>query len=248
MSKIFTFLFALVVLLYVFLLYSFRLADPLNSFNQRNRNFFLQSKLTRSLFFLNRPGDARFDYLSSKSDSVLVEIDYQVGRKPNENLEEWVGGVISELLRKDVEIYISEQREISDVDEFSDRELRRLAEITRDYSSSKEQNYLHVLYVSKSFEAPSNTGLVLTADGFFIFKDGIDSLSENSGIRSLIEESTIKHELGHLLGLEHVDSENCIMSERVEVYEGRKYQFESIPSEFCEESLEELRRMRESIL
>jgi hypothetical protein len=244
MSKIFTLIFTVVVLSYVFLLYSLRITDPENSFNKSNRNFFLRSKITRILFFLNSPGDARFEYLSSENNKVFVEIDYQVGREPNENVKQWVENMIFKVLRKGVEVKASEEGGIPESGGFSDKELRVLAKGTRDPIFKKNKAYLHVIYVSKSIDAPSNTGLVLTANDLFIFRDRIEELSGRGNIRSLVEESTIKHEFGHLLGLEHVDRDDCVMSESVEVYERSKYQFESIPTDFCEESLEELRRIR----
>jgi hypothetical protein len=245
MSKLITLLFAVVALVYVFLLYNFRIADPANSFNQGYRDFFLKSKITRILFFLNSPGDGRFEYFSPKKKSILVEIDYQVGRRPNDNVKQWIESMIFGTLGKEAEVQITEEGKMPDLDGFSDREMRELAKETQDWAASEGASYLHVVYVSESMEVPSNTGLVLTANDFFIFKDRIDDLSKKSNTQALIEESTIKHEFGHILGLEHVLEANCVMSEGVEVYERRKYQFEAIPTEYCEESLEELERLKE---
>ena len=248
MSKIFTLLFVIVALAYVFLLRSFRLADPSNSVNQQYRPLFLQSSVARSLFFLNRPGDGRFEYFSPEKDTVLVEIDYQVGRNPDERIEKWIANLVLETLRKDVEVVVTEQGEILDIEGLPDKALRSLARSTRNRVSGESRSYLHIVYISSSLDASSNTGLSLTANEIFIFKDRIYELSQKANVRSLIEQSTLKHEFGHLLGLEHVDSEDCVMSERVEVYEKRKYQFDAIPLDFCEESLEGLRRIEEDAL
>lgn len=244
MSKIFTFVFTFIMLSYVFFLYHFRISEE-NLFNQRYRPYFLRSAIAREIFFLDRIGDARFEYFNTGKQVVLVEIDYQAGKEPNIDIEQWISGLIFHTLRKDVEIRISQEKKIPDRDGFSDKELIKLAKNTRNLGPDKDRSYLHLVYVSKSIEALTNTGLVLTAGDIFIFVDRIRELSNKDSIRSRIEQSTIKHEFGHLLGLEHVDSENCIMSERVEVYEKKRFQFENIPTDYCEETLDNLRRLRE---
>jgi len=243
MSKYFTFFFALVVLVYVFLLYCFRIADSGNSINQTYRSFFLRSPISRIAFFLDRPGDARFE-LFSPGDSLSVEIDYQTGREPDPRVGEWMQRIAAQTLGKKVRIALAQEGGIPNNSAFSDRELRKLARETRDRALAKNQAYVHIIYVSESADFSSNTGLVLTDKDLFIFSDGIDELTDSRNARSLIEESTIAHEFGHLLGLEHASSDDCVMSERVDVYQPGKLQLESLPTEFCEESLRELEVIR----
>lgn len=244
MSRIIALLFVLTSLFYVFLLNRFRIADPVNGFNREYRQFFLRSSVFRKLLFLNEVGDLRYEYLLSEKPVVLVEVDYQEGKNPDEKIEEWVEKIISTTVRKKVNVRVSEDEVIGNGVEFSDKELREIAKNSQDYFAGEGEVYLHIIYVSKSKEAVSNSGLALTKDSIFIYRDSIDGLSESEDIRERIEESTIKHEFGHQLGLGHMEEENCIMSELVEVYDNRKYQFYNIPLEYCEESLDELRRMR----
>ena len=243
MSKYFTFFFALVVLVYVFLLYCFRIADLGNSINQTYRSFFLRFPITRTALLLDRPGDARFE-LFSPGDSLSVEIDYQTGREPDPRVGEWMERIAAQTLDKKVRITLAKEGGIPNNSAFSDRELRKLARDTRDRALAKNRAYVHIIYVSESADFPSNTGLVLTDKDLFIISDGIEALTDSRNARSLVEESTIAHEFGHLLGLEHVEREDCVMSETVEVYESGKFQFESLPTDFCEESLSALEEIR----
>lgn len=249
MSKIFTLLFVIAVLSYVFLLQRFRLAESSNAINRQYRPLFLHSQILRKLFFLDRPGDNRFVYFSPQKAKLVVEVDYQIHRDPNSEVVSWIKDLAFDTLGKDdVEVdEVSEEDRIEDVEEFSDNKLVMLERKTRNLVPKRNESYLHILYVSQSSEAPSNTGLTLTVDAIFIFKDAIFSLSERSSIRALVEESTLRHEFGHLLGLEHVESSDCVMSERVEVYAKKRFQFENIPLEFCEESKSSLRELREKV-
>lgn len=244
MYKVFLFLGSVLILVYVFLLQQLRIADPANSFNQDNRESFLKSGIAKKLLFLNRPGDDRFDYLADKKKTVIVEVDYQRGRQPDSQVEGWIALMILETLRKNSDIRLAEQDEIVNVESFSDRELIEAARESRDFKTSDDKNYLHLLFVSASSEMPTNTGLTLTGREIFIFKDNINSLSERKTVREAVEKSTIMHEFGHLLGLDHVNQNNCVMSKSVEVYGNRRFQFDNIPLDFCQESLDALMRMK----
>jgi hypothetical protein len=240
MSKAIIFLFVVLALGYVTLLNGFKTNDSSSYINREFRTLMMKSKMARNIFFLNKPGDGRFDYLANKNNKVLVEVDYQINRSPGEEVEEWLIDIIHEVLRKEAEVLVSEESAIGGRDGFSDKELKEVETESRDSAADEGETYLHIVYISASEETPTNTGLVLSEDSIFIFKDAIDGLSQRETIRDRIEESTLRHEFGHLLGLEHVERDNCVMSEIVEVHSRRRRQYDNIPIDYCEESWEKL--------
>lgn len=244
MSKALTLVFAVLALTYVFFLGQLKNPESRGWVNRELRPCFLKSKIIRAMFFLDNPGDARYVYFSPKKQEVLVEVDYQKGMFPDENIEIWLTSLIDQTSDKEARVKIGEEAAIGEAETFTDQELIRIEETSRDFDPENGEAYLHIIYISRSAEAGTNTGLTLKDQSLFIFREGIDRLTDKPRVRSRIEESTLKHEFGHLLGLEHSEAADCVMNERVEVYENREYQFENVPLEYGEESLEKLRMMR----
>ncbi len=48
------------------------------------------------------------------------------------------------------------------------------------------------------------------------------------------------HEWGHLLGIDHVDNPECIMSSFVEVEDKTLFRVQDIPVAYCPETIQEL--------
>ncbi|OGV91940.1 hypothetical protein A3A66_04835 [Microgenomates group bacterium RIFCSPLOWO2_01_FULL_46_13] len=242
MSKALTIIFALIGLLYTLLLYWLGVAANENIVNELLRPTLIQWPLARTVFFLNRPGDSRYEYVETTSDTVTVEVDYYRLTPPAPEIEQWLKDLIQETVGKKVEVILEEDKKLPTREAFTDQELIRLSRLMRDYRA-KDSTYLHVVYVPRSRSVPTNSGVVLTSREIFIFKEQINELSENVTVRKILEESTIKHEFGHLLGLEHVEDEDCVMAESVEVLSGWRPE-RLIPTKFCEESLRKINELR----
>jgi hypothetical protein len=183
-------------------------------------------------------------YLSPKTTSLTVEVDIAPNIIPHPALNSWLKGMIKETAGKRVEIRTETDPDIPSKNQYTYTELMTLAKKTRDPLLAAQDNYLHILYVPRCQNAPTNAGLVLTATDLFIFQDVINGLSETPSVRALIERSTLMHEWGHLLGLDHLRQDNCIMSETVEVYGNRPFQDVNIPTAHCSDTLFQLDQIK----
>jgi hypothetical protein len=218
-------------------IYGLHLGGSDNPINKELRSSILKSTLTKSVLALNDPGDHKFMYASPATSSITVEVDVQAGIVPHPSLKSWLEGMLKETLGKQADVRIDYDNNIPPQTSFTYTELLSIAKKTRDPLLAAQANYLHIIYLSSSANEPTNAGMVLTSTDMFIFKHVINELNQMESIRARIEHSTIKHEWAHLLGIDHVDQENCIMSPRVEVYENRRFQGGNIPTEYCPETL-----------
>lgn len=240
--KLFIELLILIILsTYLILFYSFHWADPENTINVELRPIINRQKITKNLFKLNRVGDNVFTYTNPQHKQITVEVDYQSDITLTPELDLWINNMINNTLGKKVEVIIDDKNQLTPKPSYTDQELFHLTSSQSHYKSTTP--YLHIIYLSNSSEVPTNAGRVVNQDTIFMFANVLNSLSNKDDINLMLEQSTLMHEYGHLLGIKHIDQENCIMSELVEVYGSSRYQGGNIPTEFCPETLYQLKKL-----
>ena len=216
------------------------LGEDDNWFNANLRAKFSRSSFLRSFFALNNPGDAAFDYLVDRKQRVIIEVDAQQGLEFSMETLAEVERQIAEITGKIVEIRLSSVVASANRS-FNDSELRQLMDNYRTASSVKSQSVFYVLLVNRYAEDPNQIGTTLGAEGSVIFADAIADLRAE---KSSLEVSTILHEFVHLLGIGHVDDEDCIMSVAIEVggIRGR-----NVSTDFCPTELELIEEVKNNI-
>lgn len=187
---------------------------------------------------LNEPGDAKYIYSDPQKKDILVKVVAVNYEDVNESVDDWIGEMIFHTLNKNAVIGVTENVGYPKTKLLTDADLN---EIREDVFSPKPAD-LNVVYASSYAEKESSVGLVIHRDTIFIFRDALDALSERESIKDVLEKTTIMHEWGHLLGLGHFESEDCIMNEMVEVYDsipsGR-----NLPTEYCRQELQEIKKL-----
>lgn len=235
--KLFLELLLLVFLLIVFtVIYSFHFTSDQQLVNQILRPPLSHSALALRLLHLKRIGDYRYLYTNSASPlSVTVWYDPQF--PPPSQLKSLLNDIAQTTLKRNLEIKINPLPTPLPT-QLSDSDLTQLLKVYPPDSSK-----LQLFHLGASSTAPTNAGLVLDAGSLFVFQETLSALTNRQDLQAKLLQSTIMHEWGHLLGLDHLPDRNCIMSEMVEVYENRLFQGSNIPTSYCGEELFQLQSL-----
>lgn len=204
------------------------------------RSWFVKYPLLVQITRLDQPGDQKYLYLKSNEPVVDVYVYYVEGEEPNKNLKVWLDEMIESTIGKDVNY----QMTLLNYQNESEYDEAQLIGIRRSfYRFSWNKPVLYIIYLTKRAEDPSNAGITQNKDTIYIFKDVLVELNENKSVQERLERSTIYHEWGHILGLEHLTRDDCIMSAQVDVLEGRYPKGMEIPIEYCPETISKLNRI-----
>ena len=238
-------LLAIIVTLTVLIL-AIRFGNQSNPINRHLRKNAINSIHTRKLLNLDQVGDAKSDYLSSDSEEILVEVHFQNNYQPAPEIINWITETILVTTGKKANFIWSDKPTIPSRNSHTQNQLYESAKKSRKHATSKNQAFLQVIYVSRFKDIPSYTGIVFSSDTLFVFVDAMEDLTKNLENYQSLEKSTIMHEFGHLLGLDHVPNPECIMSEFVEVPETWE-KTSKLPETFCPETLFQLKTIKESL-
>lgn len=185
------------------------------------------------LLNLNNPGDYRYFYRDPDIKSLSVRIVSVNFQESNTEVDRWLKGMINTTVGKNVEINKIYNLHYPNTKLLTDFDLNEI----RNKVISGGSGDLNLIYAGSYSEKESSVGLVIHRDTIFIFKDAIDVLSERGYVKNVLEKTTIMHEWGHLLGLDHISNSDCIMDESVEVYDTPPIG-KNLPTEYCWEELQ----------
>ncbi len=187
---------------------------------------------------LDKPGDAKYIFLAKNPDEVKVHIYYPGILKPDEEVDDWINSFTNVTANRKAIITKTRDDSLGFVSEYSEFGLR---ELVNQYHKNSGDEDLKIIYLTASIENPTNIGMTRNRDEIFIFKKTLNNLSDDSATLNKFEKSTLIHEWGHLLGLDHIEKEECIMNEKVEVVDGGGFALNRIPQDYCPEELQQIR-------
>jgi len=219
-----------------------------NWFNDNLRDKMIYYPLLRGMYGLHWDGDAKYDYLlDHKFQKMIVEIDAiqdcQLALGDLADLQAKIEALVDKP--QGVEVIMSEKIDDDDMilleSNDLDRAMENLSPRTRDYKTNGQVAALHVLCVDHNRARPDSIGLTYKESTILLFYDRIKEVTiNNPETLPVYLTTTILHEFGHQLGLDHLENDQCIMAAEVESPGNTAGAIENIPQQFCQTSLDTL--------
>jgi predicted Zn-dependent protease len=185
-------------------------------FNRHLREGFAKHPLARSVFGLQFDGDAKYDYLGNRSHKVVIEVDSMEGLSFDFEVLERFRQKTSEITGKPAVIVVSDDL-IPLALSSDDREISVIVKKHKDYKAAKRQAVVHLLLLNQYRQRPTLLGSTHNSESLVLFQSVLDEYALiKPSFKNIFAYTTLLHEFGHQLGLDHNDSAGCLMAEQAE--------------------------------
>ena len=188
------------------------MGDENSSFNTSTRYSLGKYPIVRFLFGLHNHGDARSDFLVG-SRGIIVEVVQPEGLPLEDPTIDKFAAKISEYTGKPTKIYNM------DTIEGGPKTAVDLAEIVKNFRRHLDAGYvnLFVMYVDSYENSGKEVGKTYAEYGMVLSHDKLVELTKYYPMAlPQYQLSTMLHEFGHQVGLNHNDHGDCIMNASVE--------------------------------
>lgn len=219
------------------------LGDEHSSFNQTTRYRLAKFGFFRTTLGLHKDGDSRAEYLL-KDTSIIIEVVQPSGSKLSD-------GVLDEFAKK-VSEYTGRNTRIVNTDTIAsgytnEGQLAAIVRGNRRHFDGGSSN-LFVMYVDDFPGSEKNLAKTYQDFGMVISNDRLALLTrEYPNSLPDYQLSTLLHEFGHQIGMDHNSINGCIMNEVVESPAGGVFYGASTPTSFCSDEIDAITNIRRAI-
>lgn len=216
------------------------LGSDSSQFNQTTRFTLGKHPVLRNIFALHKDGDARAEYLQG---SATIEIE--IAEPGNSQLDETT---VDDFAAK-VSKYTGRSTKVYYVDNVPNGTLSN-TQIDNVFALGKRQynpgdSVLFVLYANDFNASDNEVGRTYQEYGMVISHDKLQTLTQAyPSSFDQYAESTMLHEFGHQLGLDHNNINGCIMNSVVENPQSYSVFGSYTPTDFCQSELDQLEQVK----
>jgi hypothetical protein len=215
--------------------------DENSEFNKTTRYELGKKSWARTLFGLHKDGDARGNYLVGTTPIVIELVEPRDNMVSQEGIQNFI---------KRVEEYTGRRVEYISVDTIqygtiSANEIQQIVNTKRRHVKPGQPN-LFIIYAEDFIRDEKEVGSTYKEFGIIVSHNKLKSLTERYfDAMADYTTSTLLHEFGHQIGMEHVEKAGCVMDTEVEnptsafAFSGSLSQ-----TEFCNLELEQLSNIK----
>lgn len=185
----------------------------------------------RQVLALHSYGDARADYLGTRYGKILIEVDILKGVDIDQNVLTRFTSKVSDITGKPTSYFISDTN--LPYSNLNESDVSKIAGSYRN-AFSKDAANLYVLLADTSKEDGKQLGSTQEEYGIVLYDRAIrDFTADSSATYESYAFSTLLHEFGHQLGLEHNDQPGCLMNAKAETNDQPRLFADQVVTDFC---------------
>jgi len=215
-----------------------------NFFNRNIRPKISASPFWRSVFVFKDYGDARRDYLKSGA-KIRFNLYYMEGIDVEPEMLEQMAAEINRLTGEDTSYRIV----TTHIPYASNVVSDEIDQIKNKYEFGNSDGYsdAYVFILSEDAFNPELIGSTIEQNSMVIYNNAIKAfVGQNKQTVSPYVLSTILHEFGHLLGMEHTTESGCLMLEHAEEDHVPKRDPDDVITKFCESEVKQVEIIKQS--
>ena len=198
----------------------------------------------RQLFNLHSQGDAHSDYLGAGTNRIVLQV-YETPSQPV------AAGVLSGLAAraesatgKLVTVNVA-TGELPDVVATSEAQRDAMLAPYNPPIPSMGEATMDVFIMGEDSDAPDEIGLTYRDDGIILFNGTLaGDLAHSPQTVQPYQTSTLLHEFGHQLGLQHNTQPGCVMNPSADITDSLSVQAQDVVTNFCPYELGQINALR----
>ncbi len=236
----------LIAILGIFIYLKVQVAGDVNSnFNQTTRYTLGKYELVRRILGMHSYGDARNAFLNTGDGGIVIEVVQAKGSTISDEIFNQFIENIKTVTGKSVLLY---NTELISSKTLSDSDLEEVVSGYRRHAISGQAN-LFVIYANDFNRTGTEVAKTYKEFGIILSDKRLKEVTSQypNAFKEYVE-STLLHEFGHQLGMEHNDRNGCVMNEKVESPTSQGFFFGTFTqTQFCDFELKQLNEIKASL-
>lgn len=211
-----------------------------NYFNSRLRSSISQYLVMRKILGLHYDGDGKSDYLGRKFSKITLEVTSMEGLMPKQEILNQLAKTIEETTGKPTEVTVTNPN-IPLYQEVNRTDIKNIVSHYKTKQTSGNTASLFIFVTTKSSDQENLIGTTYEEDSIIIFNEALDFFTKDEPqTKDLYLFSTMLHEFGHQIGLQHNEAPSCLMQATAETnHVPRKFR-QQVVTDFCESEKEQI--------